>query len=418
MHNGYLLPSQYVDQIINSTDYCAEFLRVPIGLRGVVLLSLPNTIQKQIFKKISDEKLIDLLGYPDPDDITDIIQGLSFFRRKKILSKLEDSMAKKVADLLEYPPDTAAGLMDLNYVLVDLGIEFKDVLTVVEKHKKKTGKDPIVLVQKDGLFVGEIPVSAFIRGSFDDVVDDYVIKVPTIFYHEKQSRVIKLFEHNKHNKVIVLDKGKAIIGIIYSDDVFRLLKKQRAQDLYGFAGLRQEEDIFDKFYVKIKNRAVWLILNLFTAFLASFVVVLFRDVISALVVLAAYMPIIAGMGGNAGTQTLAVTVRGLVLHNIEKKAFFKIYFNELFAAFFNGLVVGIVAVILAYLLGASLVFGLVVAVSVLLNLMVAVSAGFFVPLFLKHIGKDPATGSSIFITTATDVCGFFIFLGLASIIFL
>ncbi|MDD4983893.1 MAG: magnesium transporter [Candidatus ainarchaeum sp.] len=418
MHNGYLLPNQYVDQVINGRDYCAEFLKVPVELRGVVFLYLPQTIQKQVLKKISDEKLVDLLRYPDPDDITDIIQGLSFFRRKKILSELEGGMAKKVADLLAYPSDTAIRLTNLDYVLVDLGIKFKDVLNVVEKHKKKTGKDPVVLAQKDGIFVGEIPVSAFIRSNLDDIIDKYVVKVPTIFYHEKQSKIIKLFEHNKHNKIIVLDKGKAIIGIIYSDDVFRLMKKQRARDLYGFAGLKQEEDIFDKFYIKIKNRATWLVLNLFTAFLASLVVALFKDVISAVVVLAAYMPIVAGMGGNAGTQTLAVTVRGLVLHNIEKRAFFRIYFNELLAAFFNGLIVGIVAIVLAYLLGASLVFSLIVAVSVLLNLMVAVSAGFFVPLFLKRIGKDPATGSSVLITTATDVCGFFIFLGLASIIFL
>ena len=418
MHNGYLSQSQYVDKIVNSKDYCAEFSNAPVELRGIILLSLPQTVRKQILKKISDEKLIDLLRYPDPDDITDIIQDLSYFRHKKILLELEKWVSKRVSDLLEYPPDTAAGLMDLNYVLVDVGIKFKDVLRVVEKHKKKTGRDPIVLAQKEGVFVGEVPVSSFILNSQDDIVDKQIVKVPTVFYNEKQSKVFNLFEHNKHNKVVVLDRGKAIIGIIYSDDVFRLLKKQRARDLYGFAGLKQEEDVFDRFEVKIKNRSLWLVLNLFTAFLASLVVAFFNDVISAFVVLAAYMPVIAGMGGNAATQTLAVTVRGLVLHNLGRRAIFRIYFNELFAGFLNGIIVGIFAIILSTFLESNLIFGLIVSVSVLLNILVAVSAGFFIPLFLKRIGKDPATGSSVLITTATDVCGFFIFLGLASLIFL
>lgn len=415
MHNGY---SKYVDDIVNSSDYYTEFRKLPVEIQGFVFLSLPQSVQKQILKKISDADLIELLKYPAPDDVTDILQNMGSHHRKKIITALEEDMRNKVSYLLQYPPDTAAGLMDLNYILIDKGIEFRDVLKKVEKHKEKTGRDPVVLVQENGRLVGEVPMSAFILSDPRELIDGYIIKVPSIIYDAKQSKVLKLFEHNKHNKVVVLDKDGSIIGIIYSDDVFKLIKKQRAKDIYNFAGLHQEEDIFDRFPVKIRNRAFWLVLNLFATFLASLVIALFDNVISAFVVLAAYMPVIAGMGGDAGTQTLAVTVRGLALHDLKKRAIFRIYINELFAAFLNGLIVGIVAIFLSYFLESNFIFGFIVAVSILLNLLVAVSVGFFIPIILKHFGKDPAAGSCIFITAITDICGFFIFLGLASLIFL
>ncbi len=410
--------NNYIDKIINSRTNCAEFMKVPVNIQARVFLFLPQHIQKNILQNISEIHLLKLLKYPAPDDVTDIIQKLSYFKRKKILDKLETELREKVSYLLKYPEDTAAGMMDLNYVLASVDLKFKDLANIVEKHKNKTGKDPVVLVEENGVLLGELSATSFILNSPSKEIKNNITKIPVVKYNEKHSKVFKLFEHNKNNKIVVLDSDNSIMGIIYAHDIYKLVKKQRTKDMYDFAGLKQEEDIFDSFYLKFKNRCFWLVINLFTAFLASLVVAIFRDVISAVVMLAAYMPIVAGMGGNAGTQTLAVTVRGLALHNLKTKALSRIYFNELVSAFLIGLVVGAFAIVLAYVLNASLIFGVIVAVSVLANLLVAATVGFFIPVLLKKLGKDPATSSSIFITTFTDVLGFFVFLGLATLIFL
>jgi len=213
--------------------------------------------------------------------------------------------------------------------------------------------------------------------------------------------------------LVVLDDVNSIIGVIYSDDVLRIIHKQSGLDLYALAGVQEEASVLDDALVKVKHRYKWLILNLFTAFIAAAVVSLFQDTIQALVLLAVYMPVVAGMGGNAGVQALAVTVRGLTLKEIDLKHCKKAVFNEITAGGINGIIVGTLVAIIASLFNKSPMFGLVLGMSMIINLMIAGFFGSMAPLLMKALGKDPATSATIFITTATDVFGFFVFLGMA-----
>ena len=204
--------------------------------------------------------------------------------------------------------------------------------------------------------------------------------------------------------------------MIYSDDILQIIGKETARNLRHFAGVSEEEDVFDPILTKVKNRYRWLIINLGTAFLAAAVVGLFEKTIAVFTLLAVYMPIVAGMGGNAGTQTLAVMVRGIALNEIRWKNAKKAIVNEMGAGGINGIINGILVACVAILLNKSPLLGFIVAVAMVLNLIIAGFFGAVVPLIMKRMGKDPASSATIFITTATDVFGFFAFLGLATIL--
>ena len=225
-----------------------------------------------------------------------------------------------------------------------------------------------------------------------------------------------MFKRHPHTKIVVLNEDISIMGVIYSDDILKIIQKQTTHNLYDFAGVSREEDVLDSALTKVKYRYKWLILNLATAFLAAAVIGLFKDTISAFVLLAAYMPIVAGMGGNAGTQTMAVIVRGLTLKQIELKTSKKVILNEVIAGGINGTINGILVAAIATLFNHSPLLGLVVGISMVLNLIIAGFFGALIPVLMKQLGKDPATSATIFITTATDVLGFMVFLGLATIV--
>jgi magnesium transporter len=206
------------------------------------------------------------------------------------------------------------------------------------------------------------------------------------------------------------------MGIIYSDDVLKILREKESSSLYDFAGVSQEESVYDSARVKIKYRYKWLIINLGTAFLAAFTVGLFDETISKYVLLAVYMPIVAGMGGNAATQTLAVLVRGISLKQIDLKNMWRTLNSELNSGLFNGLINGLIVAVVVTIKDGDFKIGLVLAMAMVINLLIAAFFGTIVPLIMKRLGKDPASSATIFITTATDVFGFVTFLGLATLL--
>ena len=245
---------------------------------------------------------------------------------------------------------------------------------------------------------------------------EYIKKVPSLRFDADTQLVVQTFLDHPHDKVVVLNEDDAILGIIHSDDVLQHINKRSAQSLYQLAGVNREEDAMDSVGTKVKFRYKWLLLNMVTAFLAATVVGLFEDTISRLVILAAYMPIVAGMGGNAGTQALAVAIRGLALKEVDLKTSATLIRREMAAGAVNGLIIGTFVAVVALILNQNPMLGLALGAAMVINLIVAGLFGSFVPIFLKSIGKDPASSAAVFITTATDVCGFVSFLGLATLL--
>ena len=391
------------------------FKEIPTNNQGFVLLSLSKRIRQGIMDKLDDRELIDIIDYLDPDEATDLLQSINPKRSKKLLKKLGKEIREKVEFLLKFNPRTAAGLMSLDYIEVDKNITFEQLSEVIQKHEKRTGKFPAILVVQDGFLVGEVPTHILAASTRKEKINKYIKKIPSIEYDKNEREIVTVFKKHPHNKIVVLDKDHSILGIIYSDDILKLIEKQSANNLRQFAGVSEEEDVLDSALTKVKNRYKWLIINLATAFLAASVVSLFQETISAFVLLAVYMPIVAGMGGNAGTQTLAVVVRGLALKEIELKTGKRVIINEIIAGGINGIINGILVAAVAILWNKSPILGLVIGLAMIINLIIAGFFGAIIPLIMKKFGKDPASSATIFITTATDVFGFLSFLGLATI---
>ncbi|MBS3155614.1 magnesium transporter [Candidatus Woesearchaeota archaeon] len=391
---------------------------IPIEKRGFVLLRLSKAVQQKLLNQLNTEEIVNILNYLAPDESTDIIQNiLDQKKRKSVIIELSSETRKKVEFLLTFNPRTAAGLMSLDYTKVKKDITFSQISDIIREHEKRTGKFPTILVvDKQDVLIGELPGHVFALRKKKEKINNFIEKVPTINHSKDESRVLRVFKRHPGNKVVVLDDNKKILGVIYSDDVVKLMNKESTRELYVSAGVSEEEGVHDPIYKKVKSRYKWLILNLATAFLAASVVGLFKDTISSFVILAAYMPVVAGMGGNAGTQTLAVVVRGLALKEIELRTAKKVIFNEVIAGGINGVINGVLVALVAFIFNQSLLLGIITGAAIIFNLMIAGFFGAIVPLIMKHFKKDPASSATIFITTATDVLGFFTFLGLASLV--
>ncbi len=395
----------------------ACFEKIPVKQQGFFFLTLSKNAKKHITDELSDTHIAAFLEFLDPDQITDILQStVSEKRKHKILNIISEDLKNKVTFLLRFNPHTAASMMDLNYIEVQKTATFKDVASMVRTHEERTGKIPAVLVVDKGLLLGEVMTSTLILHDNRALVEKHTTPLPTVMYNQNTEDVIKLFNKLPHNKIVVLGDDYCILGIIYSDDMLSVIQKKNAANLYHFAGVTQDEDVFDPFYVKVKHRYKWLIVNLGTAYMAAGVVTLFEDTISKFVLLASYMPIVAGMGGNTGTQTLAVMVRGIALGEIELKNCWRAVLNEMGSGLTNGIINGAIVSVIAMFWNQSPLLGLITAAAMTVNLTMAGLAGSLIPLIMKKLGKDPATSATIFITTVTDVFGFFTFLGLASIL--
>ena len=308
---------QVIDDVRKAGKNRLEVFRgVDDSIKGFVLLALTPRTRNKLVKSLDNHELVVVLNSLDPDKATDLVQELPKMRAEHITKALDIDIKEKVELLLSFHPKSAAGLMNLDYVLATPGMHFEDISKDLEEHEKRTGKFPSILVVDKGKLVGELKGHVLALHKGKEKIDKYISRVPHIQYDNDERSVIDSFFKHPHDKVVVLDENQAILGIIHSDDLLSLLDKKRASDLYGLAGVNKEEDSLDGVFTKVRFRWLWLIINLGTAFLAASVVGMFEGTISKFTLLAVYMPIVAGMGGNAATQTLAVTVRGIVLHEI------------------------------------------------------------------------------------------------------
>ncbi|MGE0792713.1 MAG: magnesium transporter [Candidatus Woesearchaeota archaeon] len=392
------------------------FMNLEDNIKNSVLVQCNAKIQIKIFDKLNIKESIKLLKYLDPDEITDILQNLSQFKQKKILKEFNEKLQEKIEFLLKFDAKTAAGIMSLDYLEVDKNITFKQLTNLIKKHELRTDKFPAILVVDEGRLIGEVKPHNLALSKYNEKIKKYITKVPSIRDDVHRNEVINIFKNNKHSKVVVLDEDLGILGIIYSDDILQIMHKTSAKHLGDFAGIMDEEDVLDTSFNKVKYRYKWLILNLFTGFLAASIVAIFENTIATFTLLAIYMPIIAGMGGNSGTQTLAIMVRGIALKELDWKNSRQVILKEVTAGCINGLINGVLVALIALWLHKSPLIGLILGISMIITLMAAAFFGSIIPLIMKKLGKDPATSATIFITTATDLFGFLIFLGLATML--
>ena len=400
-------------------DRIERFRAYTLEEQSAIFEKLSPYIQQIILKELSTHEIVQLLDHFDLIRAENILARVPDQKKREKLSlKLKVELKEKAEYFLRFHPEAELSLLNFNYILLSSDSTIADATEAIDYHYREVRRLPEILVHENGICVGEIEPSVLMRESNRKKLSDFVTEVPSVSYQDDLSHIVNTFARTKHGKVIVRDTDNSVVGIIYADDALRLFGSESSAALYDFAGVADSERSTDGMWIKVKHRYKWLIINLGTGFLAASVVSLFENTINELVLLAIYMPIVAGMGGNAATQTLAVIVRGISVGEISLKNGLKPIMNEVGAGFINGTINGVIVALVATFWNHSPALGLVIGIAMVFNLVIAGLFGAFIPLFMKSIGKDPATSATIFITTATDVFGFFMFLGLATVVLL
>ena len=388
---------------------------LPKRLSSKALVSMPDEAQaEETLVALGTEQAADILDELPDDDAADILGGLDPEDQARILSEVEDRA--DVERLLKYERDTAGGLMTTQVVTVP------DVATAgvaIEEVRRQREEVPdfyeIFVADADRRLQGVLPLKDLVASPVDRPVREFMQPPAHVVHPEvDQEEVAGLLSRYNLPAVPVVDAEMRLLGQVTFDDVIHVVQEEGTEDLLKFGGVPADEDLAAPWTRSVRSRLPWLYVNLATAFLAGAVVYLFRDTVSHTVAIAVWMPIIAGMGGNAGTQALAVTVRRLALGHIPLGRSGHVIGKEVLVGLATGLANGVVVAVVAYLMGQGPTLGLVVFLAMAGNLLVAGFAGALIPILLERFGIDPAIASSIFVTTFTDVCGFLLLLGLAA----
>ncbi|MFA6603350.1 MAG: magnesium transporter [Patescibacteria group bacterium] len=383
--------------------------------QGPVFVRLTDQARAAVIALLDDDAAALMLQLMDEDDAVDVLQQLTPERQEEILGKVRVDKQAKIEHLFRFAPETAGGLMDLNFIIVRAGYTFAEVAEKIQRHIDRDQRAPLILVADEGgRLLGQLSYKDLILNPQTAQIAKLVRLMPMVPYHSDQEDVVRIARNEQTDVIGVVDDEGLILGTVHVRDLLRIVETEATEDVYRFAGVHHDEEIGDPAHYKIRRRSVWLVVNLFTATLAAFVVSRFQNSISQMSLLAVFMPMVAGEGGNAATQTLAVVVRGLAAGDLTWPEALKVIKREALAGFVNGLIVGAVAAVVAVLFHAPLLLALVLALAMIVNLFVAGLFGAAVPFLLKKIGIDPAIASSIFVTTATDVFGFLVFLGLGT----
>ncbi len=406
-------------------DVAKVLERLPSDLRVQVFRYLPNELQaevliyleeqplEEILETLSDQDLYQLVEEMDADDAADFLGELDQEEREKILSLVDEEDRQELQELLTYPENTAGGLMSKEFLALPEDTTVREALKRVKEWEEDISL--IFVTDQKGRFKGVVPLRDLIDAPDDRRIGVLVKEIPTVPATMDQEEVVRVFEKYDLFYLPVVDEADRLLGVITVDDILDVLEEEASEDIARLSGLSRIESLLLPPWNSARARIPWLLANLGTAFLASAVVSLFKNAIDAFAYLAVFMPVIAGMGGNAGIQALALTVRSLALGEISRRDATRIILNEFLTGLMVGLVVGTASGLIAWLWVGKPLFGLLVFAALLANMVVACIAGFLVPLAIKALGGDPATASGVIVTTFTDVTGYFFFLGLSTL---
>lgn len=399
----------------NSTERISRIRALSLPEQSAVFQELSPHVQQKLFSQLKDSEIVDILDHMDPRQAENILARIKDdSRRVKIIKKIKSEVREKIEYFIRFHPKATTSLISFNYILLPAKTTIGEAANAIEEHFEDTGKFPEILVQEKGDLIGSVTMSSLVRERNSLAIKRFTHPVHTVTYQAEVSEVIDTLTLSRRKKVVVLDHDESVLGIIYADEALALFGKLPAESLYDINGMDDSERPFDPVLKKFKSRYKWLILNLGTAFMAGWMIFLFKDTLDNLVILAMYIPIVAGMGGNAASQSFAVMLRGITLGSISLKNAAPAIRREVGAGVLNGLLIGAIVAVISVIWNKSAMLGVVVAVTMILQHIIAGFFGTLVPLVLKRLGKDPAATSTMFITTATDVLGLFILLSLGS----
>ncbi|MEK7734371.1 MAG: magnesium transporter [Pseudomonadota bacterium] len=387
---------------------------------GETLLELPEEVRLDLLRHTSGEALVAAVRSLDIDDIADLIPDLSDEAMAEVLHALDKQDRQRLDAVLSYAQDTAGGLMDIDAVTVREHI----TLEVVLRYLRRRGELPdatnkLMVVDRHDHLIGHLLVSKLLTTDPTARVSQVMDREPMRFTALTSNLdVAAAFERYNLISAPVVDEQNRLLGRITIDDVVDVIRQQADRQVLAPAGLSEEEDLFAPVVRTTRKRAVWLGINLVTAFIAAAVVGIFEKSVEKAAVLAVMLPIVAGMGGNAGTQTLTVVVRGLALGIISEANARAVLIKELLVGALNGLLWAMTVAVVIILWFQNYLVALALALAMVINLVFAALSGVIIPVLVRRFGVDPAVASGVILTTVTDVVGFFAFLGLATLFLL
>ena len=390
---------------------------VPDDTGGEILLHLNDDARAALINKMETEELVAATEMLDTDDLADILPEMPQDVIQEVLLSLETLERDRLKSVLSYDEDSAGGLMDLDTIIVRADISLDVVLRYLRrKGSLPKGTDNLFVVDRENHYLGLLPLSLILTSDPHLLVSELMLtNIEGINANKHAREVANIFEHRDLITAPVIDEENYLLGRITIDDVVDVIRDEADHSLMSMAGLNEDEDMFAPVFTSARRRSIWLGLNLITAFLASWVIGLFGATIEKMVALAVLMPIVASMGGIAGSQTLTLVIRGMALGQVEKSNARRLLLKEMWIGVWNGIIWAIVIAGVAGLWFNNMKLGFIIAAAIVINLIVAAISGATIPLLLKRYGADPALSGSVVLTTVTDIVGFLAFLGLASI---
>lgn len=383
---------------------------------GKVLQYLPDDIQADILKTMDTDRVLALTESLDTDDVVDILQQLPERVTRELLLVMDEQNRERFEEILAYPEDTAGGLMNTDTVTVRPDITVETVLRYIRRHNEiPEMTDSLFVVSRKDAYIGILPLTKLLVSDPDITVREIMsTSIDPIPADMPDHEVATLFEkHDLVSAPVVNDAGQ-LLGRITIDDVVDVIREDADHSLMSMAGLDEDEDTFAPIMKTTRRRAVWLGINLITALLASAVIGMFQTTIDKVVALAVLMPIVASMGGIAGSQTLTLVIRGQALGHVERSNAGWLLNRELLVGAINGTLWAMVVAAVAVYWFQDTTIGLIIGLAIIINLIAGALSGTLLPMILKSQGIDPALAGSVLLTTITDVVGFFAFLGLAT----
>jgi len=386
-------------------------------IEGDVLVELNDEVRDKLIEGMDADELLAAIDGLEVDDLADLVADLPEAITPQVLRAMGQQDRERLSTVMAYPEDSAGGLMNTDTVTVRPDVTLEVVLRYTRQRKEiPQGTDQFFVVDRNDYYLGNLDISRVITSDPQTMVSELMdTEQPGILPETAATDVASLFEDRDLHSAPVLDSSGRLLGRITVDDIVDVIRDEAEHSLMSMAGLDEEDDMFAGVFTSSRRRAIWLGVNLATAFLAAWVVGLFQATLSKIVVLAVLMPIVASMGGIAGSQTLTLMIRGMALGQVEKSNARWLMLKETAVGLLNGIGWAAIVALAVVLWFHEWEIGAIIAAAMVINLLVAAAAGVIVPLVLRRIDIDPALAGGVILTTITDIVGFMSFLGLGAL---
>lgn len=410
-------PSEIADLLESLPPKQRETLwdQIEPTLEGNVLSEVQDAVRSTLLEHMQPQEVAQATKDLETDDAADILQDLPGEVVNSVLSSMDAQNRQRLASMLSYSEDAAGGLMNIDVVPIRADVS----LDVISRYLRQLGDIPdqtdnLMVVDRNNHYLGVLPLADILTKKAETTVAENMIEEAGIHADTPKQEVAKIFEQRDWFSAGVIDDEGKLLGRITVDDVVDVIQEEAEQTVRSMAGLG-EDDMFAPVLRSARRRSVWLGINLLTALLASWVIGRFSGTIEQLVALAVLMPVVASMGGIAGSQTLTIAIRGIALGQISRANSRRLMIKEVAVGIFNGLLWAAVVALVASFWFDNSSLGIIIGLAMIINLIIAAFAGALIPMTLKRIGVDPAIAGGVILTTVTDVVGFVTFLGLATL---